>query len=201
MFNLENPTFFYIILPLLIFLSRIFDVSLGTLRIIFVAKGMKFIAPIIGFFEVLIWLIVMGQIMNNLTNPVNYIAYAGGFAAGNFVGIYIEGKLAMGIMLLRIITKKSANELIQFFRAGDYQVTNIPAETKEGSVQIIFLPIRRKELPLVIEVIQKYNPNALYTIEDVRMVSGTALPVQQDLKRKRLGAAANYVNRFRRKGK
>jgi uncharacterized protein YebE (UPF0316 family) len=199
MFSMENPTFFYVILPILIFLSRIFDVSLGTLRIIFVAKGMKIIAPIIGFFEVLIWLIVMGQIMTNLTNPINYLAYAGGFATGNFVGIYIEGKLAMGIMLLRIITKKSANELIQFFRAGGYQVTNISADSNEGKVEIIFLPIRRKELPGVIEVVKKYNPNALYTIEDVRGLSEKALPGESS--DKRIGFPATRISRFRRKGK
>jgi uncharacterized protein YebE (UPF0316 family) len=141
----------------------------------------------------------MGQIMTNLTNPINYLAYAGGFATGNFVGIYIEGKLAMGIMLLRIITKKSANELIQFFRAGGYQVTNISADSNEGKVEIIFLPIRRKELPGVIEVVKKYNPNALYTIEDVRGLSEKALPGESS--DKRIGFPATRISRFRRKGK
>ncbi|HHE40579.1 MAG TPA: hypothetical protein ENL10_03660, partial [Candidatus Cloacimonetes bacterium] len=90
----ESGFFSYALLPLLIFISRIFDVSLGTLRIIFVNRGMRYLAPIIGFFEVLIWLIVIGQVMQNLTNITNYIAYAGGFAMGNFVGIFLEQKLA-----------------------------------------------------------------------------------------------------------
>ncbi|MCF7794547.1 MAG: DUF5698 domain-containing protein [Candidatus Cloacimonetes bacterium] len=100
------------ILPILIFISRIFDVSLGTLRIIFVNKGMRYLAPIIGFFEVLIWLIVISQVMQNMNSPINYIAYAAGFATGNYVGILIEQKLAMGITLIRIITRKKGLFLV-----------------------------------------------------------------------------------------
>lgn len=107
---LNSPSMPYI-LPFLIFLSRIFDVSLGTLRIIFVNRGMKYLAPLIGFFEVLIWLIVIGNVMKNIGSPINYIAYAAGFATGNFVGIYLEGKLAMGVILLRIITQKKPKNL------------------------------------------------------------------------------------------
>ncbi|HPA70469.1 MAG TPA: DUF5698 domain-containing protein, partial [Bacteroidales bacterium] len=86
----------YLLLPLFIFLARIFDVSLGTLRIIFVTKGMRIIAPLVGFFEVLIWLLAISRIMQDLDNWVSYIAYAGGFATGNFVGMYLEERLAIG---------------------------------------------------------------------------------------------------------
>ncbi len=164
------------LLPFLIFLSRVFDVSLGTLRIIFVNRGMKFVAPIIGFFEVFIWLVVIGQIMQNLTNVVNYIAYAGGFAMGNFVGIFLEQKLAMGIVLLRIITMKKAKELIDHFRGLGYRVTHVPAEANDGKVEIIFVPIKRKEIKSVISAIKRYNENALYTFEDVRAISEWAIP-------------------------
>ena len=172
----ESGLFSYALLPLLIFVSRIFDVSLGTLRIIFVNRGMKYLAPIIGFFEVLIWLIVIGQVMQNLTNVTNYIAYAGGFAMGNFVGIFLEQKLAMGIVLVRIITIKNANELISHFRGLGYRVTNVPAEANAGKVEIIFLPVQRKEIRSVVTAIKKYNENALYTVEDLRVLSEWAIP-------------------------
>jgi len=176
-FLFNNPNFTQIFLPILIFLSRILDVSLGTIRIIFVSKGMKYLAPIIGFFEVLIWLIVIGQIMKNLTNPINYIAYAGGFAMGNFVGIYLENKLAMGILLLRIITRKKAKELIEYFRADGYNVTRSPAQSNEGNVDIIYLPVRRKEIKNAVDMVKVFNPNAIYTISDVRTVSKGAIPI------------------------
>jgi uncharacterized protein YebE (UPF0316 family) len=163
-------------LPILIFLSRIFDVSLGTLRIIFVNKGMRYLAPIIGFFEVLIWLIVISQVMQNIKSPINYIAYAGGFAAGNFIGILIEQKLAMGITLIRIITSKKANELLLDLRSKGYSVTNIPALANSGKVEVIFLPVRRKDISNVIDIVKIYNPNAYYTIEDVRHLSYGKIP-------------------------
>ena len=96
--------FEWVLIPVLICLARIVDVSIGTLRIIFVSKGMRGIAPILGFFEVIIWLVAIGQIFQNLSNWVNYIAYGAGFAMGNFVGIYIEGKISLGYTLVRIIT-------------------------------------------------------------------------------------------------
>ena len=133
-------------------------------------------APIIGFFEVLIWLIVISQIMQNMKSPINYIAYAAGFAAGNYVGIMIEQKLAMGITLIRIITRKKAPELLADFRAKGYSVTNVPAVANSGDVEIIFLPARRKEIKQIIETVKLYNPNAFYTIEDVRQLSRGALP-------------------------
>jgi uncharacterized protein YebE (UPF0316 family) len=101
-----SPVFAWVILPLLIFAARICDVTLGTLRIIFVSRGKKLLAPLLGFFEVSIWLLAISQIMQNLNNPVCFLAYAGGFAMGNFVGILIEDKLAMGILVIRIFLVK-----------------------------------------------------------------------------------------------
>ncbi len=195
----NNVTFQYIILPILIFLSRIIDVSLGTLRIIFVSKGLKYIAPVIGFFEILIWLIVIGQIMRNLTNPVNYLAYAAGFAMGNFVGIHLENKLALGTLLLRIITRKKAKELIQYFQADGYNLTYLPAKSNLGAVDIIYLPVRRKNVKEIIAMIKVFNPDAIYTMSDVRMISKGVLPFTGKLEI--LNRPHHRLFRFKRKGK
>ncbi|MDD1699528.1 MAG: DUF5698 domain-containing protein, partial [Methanoregula sp.] len=98
--------FTYVIIPLLIFCARICDVSLGTIRVIFISKGIKYLAPIIGFFEVIIWLLAIGQVMNNLTNFVAYGAYGAGFASGTYIGMLIEEKISLGLTSVRIITKK-----------------------------------------------------------------------------------------------
>ena len=94
--------FSWIVLPVLIFMSRMCDVTLGTLRHIFMAKGFTKIVPILGFFEVLLWLIVIGQVMKNLNNVACYIGWAGGFATGTLVGMKIEEKLALGLQVIRI---------------------------------------------------------------------------------------------------
>ena len=173
---MSPETFELFIMPLLIFLARICDVSLGTLRIILVSRGHRFLAPIIGFVEILIWVSVITHVMQNLDHWGNFIGYAAGFATGNYIGIILESKLAMGVVLLRIITRKRAVDLITYLRAGGHSVTNVAADSSEGPVEIIFLPVRRKEVEGLIDQVKKFNPTAMYTIEDVRDLSTGALP-------------------------
>ena len=102
------PDFFnWFLFPLIIFCSRLCDVSLGTLRSVLASKGNKKIVPYIGFFEVLLWLIAISQIMKNLNNVMCYFAWAGGYAMGSYVGLTIEEKLAIGKQVMRIITNQA----------------------------------------------------------------------------------------------
>ncbi len=167
----HSTAFTYVILPILIFCSRIIDVSIGTMRVIFITKGYRLLAPFCGFFEVLIWLVAVTQIMQNLSQPFYYIAYAGGFAAGNFVGMYIESRMALGVVLVRVITRNSASELIEYLKTQNFGVTVLDAEGLFGKVKILFTVVKRAEVPNVVAVIKKFNPHAFYTIEDVRFVS------------------------------
>lgn len=166
----SSELFRFVLLPAIIFLARICDVTLDTLRIIYVSRGMKYLAPLIGFFEVLIWLVAITQIFNNLTNPIYYIAYAGGFAMGNFIGILIEEKMAIGTVVIRIITQKDTSELIELLKGDGYGVTYVAAQGAMGPVQIIFTIVKRKAISRVLKMIRKCNPQAFYTIEDVRSV-------------------------------
>ena len=169
----DSNWFIYGLLPLLIFLARIIDVTMDTLRIIFVSKGNKIVAPILGFFEILIWLIAITRIMENLDNITTYIAYASGFAVGNYVGLLVEQKLAIGTQLIRIITAKDASILIENLRDKGFGLTAIDAEGKDGPVHVIFLNIRRKLVPQIIGIVNNCNPKAFYSIEDVRTVNVT----------------------------
>ncbi len=166
----NSEAFKLIIIPLLIFLARICDVTLDTARIIYVSRGMKFLAPLIGFFEVLIWLISITQIMNNLTNVIYYIAYAGGFAMGNYIGIYIEEKMAIGTVVIRIITQKKASDLVEYLKCDGYGVTHIDAQGSLGPVKVVYTIIKRRDVARVIDIIRKFNPMAFFTIEDIRSV-------------------------------
>ncbi len=166
----------WLVIPGLIFFARIVDVSMGTLRIIFVSRGNRYLAPALGFFEVLIWLIAIGQIMQNLTNPLNYLAYAAGFAAGNYAGIILEKRIATGIVLIRVITRKEASELIEQLRKSGLTVTSIEAEGNRGPVKVFFTVVRRRNIKEVVETIKKYNPRAFYTIEDISFVHYGLIP-------------------------
>ncbi len=167
----HSATFAYIVLPLLIFCSRIVDVSIGTMRVIFITKGYRWLAPLFGFFEVLIWLVAMSQIMKNLSNVFCYIAYAGGFATGNFVGMFIERKMALGVVLVRVITRTDASALVAHLKSRNYGVTAVNAEGLFGKVKILFTIVKRTELATIIETIKRFNPQAFYSIEDIRQVS------------------------------
>lgn len=168
---MEFNLFDYVVIPFLIFTARILDVSLGTVRIIFVSKGYKRLAPFIGFFEVLIWILAISRVMQNLDNWVCYVAYAGGFAMGNYVGMIIDEKLALGYELVRIITKTEADKLVKVLRDEGYGTTQVKASGSEGEVAVIYVIINRKKQKPVIELIRKFNPKALYTIEDIRFVN------------------------------
>lgn len=173
---LSNPELYsLVLLPLFIFLARIADVSIGTLRIMFISKGLKYIAPIVGFFEILIWLIAIGQIFQNLTNPLYYIAYAGGFASGTYIGIVIENKLSIGTELVRIITQKEAPKLVEALEKENFIVTHDDVDGRDGKVKIIYVVIDRHDIPNVVRIIKKHNPKAFYSIEDVKFVSEKVL--------------------------
>ena len=193
---LNSDLFRYMLLPLFIFLARIMDVTLGTIRIIFVTKGIRKIAPIFGFFEVLIWLLAISRIMQDLDNWVCYIAYAAGFATGNFVGMYFEEKLAIGHELIRVITRKDARELIEGLRTKGYGVTSVKAQGIEGEVAVIFIIARRSRIQDILDMINRFNPRALYTVESIKYVNREIFfRSENDRKQKRLDRKVRRDNK------
>ncbi len=161
----------WVVLPLLIALARIMDVTIGTIRLIFVSRGLKNLAPFLGFLEVIIWLLAIGQIMQQLDNFMSYIGYGAGFAAGNYIGILLVEKMSIGNVVIRIIPKKDTSDLIAHLRAADYGVTTMDAEGKTGPVKILFSIVKKKDLKDALEIINTHNPNAFYTIEEVQKVN------------------------------
>jgi uncharacterized protein YebE (UPF0316 family) len=169
----------WIILPLIIFFSRLCDVSLGTLRHVFISKGFRRIVPVLGFFEVLIWIVVVAQVMKNLNNFACYLAWAGGFATGTYVGLRIEERLALGLQVIRIITNQNADSLIEELRKKNHGVTIVDAQGGKGPVKMIFTIIKRKNVNAVEKVIALHTPSAFYSIEDIKNANqGVFTPVQ-----------------------
>lgn len=161
----------WVVLPLLIAFARILDVTIGTIRLIFVSRGLKNLAPILGFMEVIIWLLAIGQIMQQLDNFMSYIGYGAGFAAGNYIGILIVEKMSMGTVVVRIIPKNDTSGLLTHLREANYGVTSIDAEGKLGPVKILFSIVKKKDLKDALNIINTHNPNAFYTVEEVQKVN------------------------------
>jgi len=165
-----------LIIPLLVFLARILDVSIGTLRIIFVSRGLKYVASVLGFFEAMVWILAVSQVMQNLNSWETYVAFSLGFAAGNFVGVLLEERIAVGNLIIRVITRKDATELVRHLWDAGYGVTSVDAVGETGPVKVIFTVCKRRKLEKIIATIKRFNPKAFYTIEDVRFVQETFIP-------------------------
>ena len=174
-----NETFGLIILPILIFIGRVSDVSLGTLRIIFISKGNRKLAPLVGFFEVIIWLLAAGQIFSNLTNVIYYIAYALGFATGNYFGLIIEQKLSLGLLSLRLFITEDPESLINILKDQGYGLTILGAQGRTHDVTLVIMIIRRKDLSKVFKVIRETHPQTFVTIEQVQSVKGGIFPPRE----------------------
>lgn len=162
------PEFPAYILPVLIFFARIADVSLGTLRITMVSRGYKWESAILGFFEVLIWVIVVAQLLTNLDHWVNYIAYAAGFSAGTFIGLYIEDKMKVGTVLVRIITLQKSHDIIEALKEAGVAVTSMDAKGGFNDVKVIFTVLKRKKLNKVFDIVKEIDPEAFFSTEDVK---------------------------------
>lgn len=163
-------------LPVVIFFAELFVVTLGTIRIVFVSRGMKLLAPAIGFFEIIIWLFAISQIMRNLTSVPCYAAFAGGFTVGSYLGILIPEKLALGTMVVRIITKRDAGALLDQLRAANFGVTCVDGQGATGPVQIVFTVVKRKELRMVVKIIHEFDGSTFYSVDELQMASHGVFP-------------------------
>jgi uncharacterized protein YebE (UPF0316 family) len=157
-------------LPILIYLAETLVVTSSTLRSIFVARGLKPLAALSGLIEATIWLFAIGQVVSNLTHIPCSIAYALGFVTGNFLGMTIEEKLAIGTLVVRIITTKKEDQLIERLNHADFGVTCVDAAGATGPVKVIFTIVKRKQLDEVVEMLRQHDPHLFYTVEDVRDV-------------------------------
>ncbi len=200
---IDSELFKWVILPLLIFLARICDQILGTIRIVFISRGDKWISPILGFVEIIIWVVVIRQILLNVSNVVGYVAYAGGFAAGNFIGLRLEEKIAMGKRVVQIITQKDASKLVGILNRKGYGVTNIPAQGSRGKVNVIYTIIERSDLDRVIHWVERINPGAFYSIQNILSVKEGVFPDKKGIIRRmfpqypRFYRKINLIRKFR----
>ena len=165
---MDFDVFNWVILPILIFLSRLGDVTMATLRHIFISKGLKKIVPILGFFEVLIWLVAMRQVFSHLDNVACFIAWAAGFSAGTYLGMFIEERLAIGTQIIRIITNEPIDKLINEFKNNHQGITIVDGQGAMGPVKLIFTIVKRTNKQFVLGLIHMHTLGAFYSIEDVK---------------------------------
>lgn len=156
--------------PLLIFALRIGDVSLATLRMVLTVRGERILPPIIGFVEILIWILAVGSAVQNLGSLWHVVGYAGGFSAGTFVGLWVERRLALGIASMQVITAAAGEELATVLRGSGFGVTQWPARGLEGDVDVLLTSLRRRSLPEALGIVERTAPAAFVSVQDDRLI-------------------------------
>jgi len=169
-----NPFFAY----LFIFFARVCDVSLGVFRLLLITRGYAVPAAVIGFFEVSIFVVALGTaISGGITDYVKVIAYALGFATGNLVGIKIEEKMALGYVVVQVFpARECCDHLAEILRSNNYGVTAISGEGKWGPREILLVTAKRKDLGMIMKILNETSPEVFFNVSDVRSIHGGVFP-------------------------
>jgi uncharacterized protein YebE (UPF0316 family) len=156
------------ILAALIFCLRIVDVSLGTIRTISVVEGRLRLSVLLGFFEVLIWITAVSQVIQRIDeSPLLLLAYAAGFASGNAVGILIEQRIAMGTCVVRFISMERGPLLADALRENGRPVTTFVGQGRDGERQLVYVIVPRKQVGTLLDAARAVDPGVFYVVERV----------------------------------
>ncbi|MFN2397661.1 MAG: DUF2179 domain-containing protein [Gemmatimonadaceae bacterium] len=158
--------------PVVIFFARIVDVTLDTMRVLLAVRGRRTIAGILGFFQALIWLVVVGSALRHLDSWWHIIGYAAGFGTGTMVGITIERAVAYGLSTVRIVSQHAGVEIAELLREKGYGVTEMVGQGRDGRVEIINSVVQRQDLGNVMAVVDQYDRDAFVTAEEPQVLRG-----------------------------
>lgn len=156
--------------PLLIFFLRILDVSIATVRLLSAVRGRKLTAMTLGFIEILIWIVAVGTVVRHLDSPLLVVSYAAGFAAGTYVGMTIEEKLAFGLAEVRIISREAGVEIADALRELGFGVTELLGQGREGRVEIVNTVVQRRSLGTVYSTVDRWDPDAFIAVDEPRSI-------------------------------
>lgn len=168
--NLHGP-----VLYITIFLAKIVEVSISTIRLVYINKGERVKGAILGFIEIMIWLLVVSSVLNNITeDPFKILAYAAGFSLGNFIGITIESKIAVGLSSIQVVVNEDTGEILaEILRGGSYGVTIIDGKGRDDSKKsLLFIQLKRKKIPEAVKIIKQNAPGAYITVNDIKSMVG-----------------------------
>ena len=168
--NLEGPLLYTII-----FFAKIIEVSISTIRVVFIGKGERVKGAILGFVEIMIWLVVVSSVLNNITeDPIKMLIYAAAFSLGNYLGVTIESKIAVGLASIQVVVnEKSGDILADILREQGYGVTIIEGKGKNESIKnLLFIQLKRKKIPEAVKLVKQHNPEAYITVNDIKSMVG-----------------------------
>lgn len=168
--NLEGPLLYTII-----FFAKIIEVSISTIRVVFIGKGERVKGAILGFVEIMIWLVVVSSVLNNITeDPIKMLIYAAAFSLGNYLGVTIESKIAVGLASIQVVVNEKDGEVLaDILREQGYGVTIIEGKGKNESIKnLLFIQLKRKKIPEAVKLVKQHNPEAYITVNDIKSMMG-----------------------------
>lgn len=171
---------FWILLSayLFIFVARVIDMSLDVIRILMLTKGRKVAASIVGFFEISVFIVALNEVLKGgLDDPGKILAYASGFAMGNFVGSMIEERLAMGYVSVQVFPPPQLSQrFVTVLRQEGFGVTTVTGMGRDGERIILFLMLKRKDAKKALNILDEIYPNVFYNISDATRIRGGVFP-------------------------
>lgn len=167
---MTTQLFNFVIMPILIFIARLLDVTFGTIRVISISQGYKYSAVLVGFLEIFVWVIAAQQVLTKMNNYTWIFAYCLGYALGNYVGIVISEKLSIGKVSIRVILKKKINEIKNELIQNNFRITILEGKGAKSKSIVLFTIVKSKEINKVINIINKHNSKAFYSIENVKSI-------------------------------
>lgn len=169
-FELPPPSTEVLWAVLIIFVLRIVGVALATVRVLIMMRGKKLVAASIGFFEVSVHVLAIGQVVNNLSNVWNLMGYSLGFAVGTLVGMWLEERLALGYATVRIVSRYKGHAVASAIRDAGYGATVAWGQGRDGAVGLVTVTVRRREVDSVCGLADKVDPEAFVTVEEARTI-------------------------------
>lgn len=168
--NLNGPALYIIIL-----FAKIVEVSISTIRLVYINKGERVKGAVLGFIEIMIWLLIVSSVLNNITeDPFKILAYAAGFSLGNYIGVTIESKIAVGLASIQVVVSEESGEILaEILRDESYGVTIIEGRGRGDSKKILlFVQLKRKKIPEAVRIIKQNAPDAYITVNDIKSMVG-----------------------------
>lgn len=168
--NLSGP-----VLYIVIFCAKIVEVTISTIRLVYINKGEKVKGAILAFVEILIWLIVVSSVLTNIAaDPIKIFVYAAAFSLGNYIGVTIESKIAVGLASIQaVVNEDNGEEMAEILRNQGFGVTILDGKGKDDSKKnLLFIQLKRKRIPEAVKLIQQNNPEAYITVNDIKSMVG-----------------------------
>lgn len=170
LFNISGPALYIII-----FCAKIIEVSISTVRLVLINKGERVKGALLAFIEIMIWLIVVSSVLNNITqDPIKVFIYAIAFSMGNFIGVTLESKIAVGLSSIQVVVNVENGEVLaDSLREKGFGVTIIDGRGKNDSRKnLLFIQLKRKKIPEAVKLIKQTNPDAYITVNDIKSMMG-----------------------------